>query len=223
MPDYFATIFRHVMSPPILRFPMPPIPPLVPRTDETFPPADVVPHEITSDPSNPFVEFIPSPHDLDLQEKTDIVSLQPLSSAESTDESVPSSARQSIDSTTSSTSTNLERMSTFSTDDPGAHHEPHRRRSVAMLTPATTSIGDGTASALIPIEKMAALPSENLYMHLYQALHMVLALKEAMWDELKRRVVAKDPALGLHGWQKNDYGLATSREKFDALLDRYRG
>lgn len=109
-------------------------------------------------------------------------------------------------------------------EPPPAQFDPEKRHSVATLVPSeTTSIGDHNVGGLFHVEKMQAMSSDNLFMHLYQAVHMVLAMKEAMWDELEKRVNRRDPTLVLYGWEPGDYELDVSRERFDALIERYRG
>lgn len=201
---------------------MPPIPPLVPRTDEMFPPPAHDAPTITNDPLNPFTEFTPA---------YETAAKSEASASTLVDEVTPSKVypkpdltRRSEDYTSSTPIVQLERSSSYAFEEPTAFVDPQKRHSVATLTPTqTTTLGNETASALFRVEKMQALPSDNLFMHLYQAVHMVLAMKEAMWDELKERVDARDPSLTLYGWEEDDYDLHASRKRFDALLERYRG
>lgn len=70
------------------------------------------------------------------------------------------------------------------------------------------------------MDKLTKLGNETLFMHLYQATRMVLGTKEAMWEELYKRIDAKDPTLAKYGWT-TEYTEWESREKFDTLLDEY--
>ncbi len=71
------------------------------------------------------------------------------------------------------------------------------------------------------MERLQSLPNDALFMHLYQAVRMVLAVKEAMWDELVKRVDANDRSWRLHGWEEDtDYDERSSRDRVEALVDR---
>ena len=248
LPDYFSTVFRHVQSPPILRFPMPPIPPLVPRADEIFSSPRQGKAQITNDPLNPSAEFMPSPtgslKSISRKSASSSESIyapsissapQRASSSSPRPYTAPSSAcpsaRPSFESGAPSSSFSstrptiqLERSTSFTRDDAYAPLDPQKRHSVAALAQSeTTTIGDARAAALFRVERMQALPSDNLFMHLYQAVHTVLAVREAMWEELRKRVEAGDRELGVYGWEEGDYDVEVSRERFDALLERYRG
>ena len=226
LPSYFTTVFQHVQSPPILRFPMPPIPPLIPRTNETFPLSESDSPIITNDPTNPFTEFMPAPDAEYLTAEDPKISVD----SDSIQNGSQTSARQSVDSSVTASSSRssraqLGRSSSALFEEMRARYVPHKRHSVARLAPSdTTSLGnEEQASALFMIEKMQAMPSDNLFMHLYQAVNMVLSVREAMWDELKKRVDERDPELARYGWKEKDFDEVISRDKFDALVERYRG
>lgn len=208
---------------------MPPVPPLVPRADEFFLPLPPAASPITNDPSDAFSEFIPGPDELldhhdQVKSPTDHDWIH---------NGFQTTARRSIDSYTSGISTpnsshpgrssSLISTDARSTTSSGQCY-PRKRFSVAQLDPSeTTSLGGEKAATLFSIEKIQEMTSDNLFMHLYQAVHMVVSVKEAMWEELKERVEENDPTLIKFGWGEEDFNFQTSREKFDALLERYRG
>ena len=67
------------------------------------------------------------------------------------------------------------------------------------------------------------LSNRTRAMTLWQAYLGVRGCQEAMWEELRKRVEAGDRELGVYGWEEGDYDVEVSRERFDALLERYRG
>ena len=201
---------------------MPPIPPLVPRMDEMLPPpSDIDEPAITNDPSNPSVEFMPAPS----SSASSIHSVYRDADIEGGQvEYLGADSRRPSMESTRPGAIQLERSSSFAFEESSTRLDPQRRHSVATLAPSeTTSLGDRSVSSLFRVETLQALPRDNLFMHLYQAVRTVLAMKEAMWDELKKRVEARDPSLSLYGWEVEDYNTVVSREKFEALLERYRG
>ena len=60
-------------------------------------------------------------------------------------------------------------------------------------------------------------------MQLYRAVGLVLATKEAMWDELKDRLKKERGSLVAYGWRDEEYLEDVSRRRFDALVERYKG
>lgn len=116
--------------------------------------------------------------------------------------------------------------STSTSSSPRASSSPSsksiRARSVVVLnTNTTTRLGGEESTKLLNMGKLAKLGNDTLFMHLYMATQMVLGTKEAMWEELYKRVRAQDPALGKYGWSPLDYTELESRERFDALVGRY--
>ena len=203
---------------------MPPIPPLIPRSDETFVPPPSQPAGITNDPTNPYVEFIASCDNHDsLSSSPTLVDAASTRSIHSRSPSRP--ARPSMESDRSRHTIQLKRTSSYmGQEPPPAQFDPEKRHSVATLVPSeTTSIGDEGVASLFQVEKMQAMSSDNLFMHLYQAVNMVLAMREAMWDELEKRVHRRDPTLVMYGWEPGDFEVDISRKRFDALIERYRG
>ncbi|EED77760.1 predicted protein [Postia placenta Mad-698-R] len=82
--------------------------------------------------------------------------------------------------------------------------------------------GGGGGVELFPMESLLALEEHSLNMALFRALGLVLAVKEAMWEELLGRVARGDRQLVRYGWGKNDYSEGASRVLFDGLVEQYR-
>ena len=95
------------------------------------------------------------------------------------------------------------------------------RSAVVLTTNTTTRLGGENTGDLFKIDKLMRLGNETLFMHLYIATQMVLGTKEAMWEELYKRIDARDVGLRKYGWGADDYGERESRERFDTLVSRY--
>lgn len=97
------------------------------------------------------------------------------------------------------------------------------RRSVVTLSPAeTTQLGGESEFEMFRVDRLLTMGDDSLFMHLYQASHMVYACAEAMWEELRERVHKSDSKLAPYGWGIEDYTEEASRAKFDALVERYK-
>lgn len=72
------------------------------------------------------------------------------------------------------------------------------------------------------VNRLLAMGDDSLFMHLYQASHLVYSCTEAMWDELRERVGKRDLKLEFYGWGAEDYAEEASRSKFDGLVERYK-
>lgn len=83
-------------------------------------------------------------------------------------------------------------------------------------------VGEGGEVALLPMESLLALEEHSLNMALFRALGLVLAAKEAMWEELMVRVARGDRRLARYGWEGEDYSEARSRIRFEGLVEQYR-
>lgn len=70
---------------------------------------------------------------------------------------------------------------------------------------------------------MSLLDEHSLFLHLKRAVCMVLATKEAMWDELKEKIDReREMLMDMYGWELADFEEETSRQIFDALVERYK-
>ena len=78
-------------------------------------------------------------------------------------------------------------------------------------------------SELFPPRDFKTLEDKSLYMQLYRAAGTVYALKEAMWDELAKKMAQKDPVLEVYGWEGDDFqNEQLSRRRFETLFQQYR-
>lgn len=92
-----------------------------------------------------------------------------------------------------------------------------------MIPDPNDRIGDESVLQLLPTENIATFEEHSLFMHLYRAVGTVLAVQEAMWEELLE-VIRKDPAsLRAHGWDVEDMQDKVARQKYEALVERYKG
>lgn len=76
---------------------------------------------------------------------------------------------------------------------------------------------------MLPVDTFGELDEQVLFMQLYRAVGLVLATKEAMWEELKERLKREQGSLAAYGWQDEGFLEDVSRRKFDALVERYKG
>lgn len=67
------------------------------------------------------------------------------------------------------------------------------------------------------------MDEHTLFIQLRRAVAMVLAAREAMWEELKD-IIERDKELlmRVYGWQHADFDEDMSRQIFDALVERYK-
>lgn len=71
--------------------------------------------------------------------------------------------------------------------------------------------------------QLSNLSERSLAMHLYYSFQSVLACEEAMWEELKDRILNKKENLKALGWDDDEeLEELQSRKKFERLLERYR-
>ncbi|EIN13950.1 hypothetical protein PUNSTDRAFT_58022 [Punctularia strigosozonata HHB-11173 SS5] len=60
-------------------------------------------------------------------------------------------------------------------------------------------------------------------MHLYKVVQDVLACQEAMWEELKSRILNRKGTLKAFGWDDDEeLEELQSRRKFEILIERYQ-
>ncbi|KIP07956.1 hypothetical protein PHLGIDRAFT_127310 [Phlebiopsis gigantea 11061_1 CR5-6] len=235
LPANFNTAFRHVLSPPILHFPSPPLAPLAPFPKCTTPSS--FPTETSSNPNDIGQYFVPSAANADFVHPPSPLSITTKLSQVA--QSVPASptALSPPGSQSTPTSPRLQRASSIVSLDlatrsrspsssaratPATSRSPSVGRSAAVLNTAnTTRIGGEDTADLFKIDRLMMLGNETLFMHLYIAVGKVLGAREAMWGELVKRVEARDAALARYGWGAEDYELQQSRAKFDALVRQY--
>ena len=92
-----------------------------------------------------------------------------------------------------------------------------------MIPDMSERIGDESVVQLLSTHNIALFEEHSLFMHLYRALGTVLAIREAMWDELQDIIKRKPEALTIHGWEPTDFQNGMPRRKFDAMVEQYKG
>lgn len=97
-------------------------------------------------------------------------------------------------------------------------------RELFIIDKSTTEYDAGTPpQVLFPSDRLASLGERSLAMHLYRSYQSVLACEEAMWEELKDRLLNRKDELLPFGWDDDeDLEELESRKKFERLVDRYR-
>ncbi|KAI0936751.1 hypothetical protein AcV5_004813 [Taiwanofungus camphoratus] len=235
LPSYFSAWFGHVLSPPVVAFPMPPLAPLAPLPAELGVPQSTattpsVTPEILHDGS-----FLAPPHvDSSLGfalPAGSISTIHPTSngpgeisvSATSSSSSSHAKSCAPLLERTSSTTTSSSSISKSESHSSGSS-KPLTRPSMATvnLHEGSTRMGDHNAAGLLPIDELYLLDEHSLYMQLFRAFGLVMACKEAMWEELMERVSKGDEALRGYGWEVSDYAEVQSRQRFDALVEQYQ-
>lgn len=84
-----------------------------------------------------------------------------------------------------------------------------------------TSMGD--ASALLPISALSQATSFSLALQLHRMYNLVLACQESMWEVLNDRIRNREQELKDLGWDDDDLEADHSRQRFEKLLERYKG
>lgn len=96
-------------------------------------------------------------------------------------------------------------------------------RELFIIDKSTTEYDAGAPQVLFPLDRLASLSERSLAMHLYRSYQSVLACEEAMWEELKDRLLNRKDELLPFGWDDDeDLEELESRKKFERLVDRYR-
>jgi hypothetical protein len=97
-------------------------------------------------------------------------------------------------------------------------------RELFIIDKSATEYDAGTPpQELFPLDRLASLSERSLAMHLYRSYQSVLACEEAMWEELKDRILNRKDELLQFGWEDDeDLKELESRKKFERLVDRYR-
>lgn len=202
IPSYFAAFFGQVVSPPVIHFPMPPIAPLQLTRPGAVPPTEP-------------------------RRRSDTV--------ESTDSSMRSSQSNAFsdDSGFAVSGTRIERSGSVSTAASSVSMATTSLATAAKCTCGSQYAGaylqaDGTRIGcmglfeLLPVCPLAGIDEHTLFFLLRRALGQVLALKEAMWDDLRERIEQDAESLLAFGWELTDFDLESSRHKFDAMIEQYK-
>lgn len=231
LPGYFSATFSHVVSPPILYFPMPPLAPLPPLPRDTV--------MFSRPPPLPAMHL-----DTNLLPQTSSAAPSPLSASTTlispsvrSRSSEPGSRPSSAGLSSVPQLPTLERVDSISTigsSDESIHSGTGSSISTspsvekANVLPALASVGDSVqiggsaAFQLFGMDALAELDEHTLFLHLQRAVGLVYAAKEAMWEELKLLIAEGPTALSKYGWDDSEYSEEASRERFDAMFERYK-
>ena len=96
-------------------------------------------------------------------------------------------------------------------------------RELFIIDKSATEYDPGAPQVLFPLDRLASLSERSLAMHLYRSYQSVLACEDAMWEELKDRLLNRKDELLPFGWDDDeDLEELESRKKFERLVDRYR-
>ncbi|KAG6901217.1 hypothetical protein C0995_015205 [Termitomyces sp. Mi166 len=211
LPSYFTTYFRQVTLGPVISFPMPPIPPpqpLPPQTVSSYP-IGLDTDTLDSRASTTYPAPMNRPNSLSF---SSTISASTTSSVGSNDPSVFSTQLRT---------TSASFSSTFENGDPSTKPQPFSR---FLLDGSLSESEIATLPrSLFPLEQLEALSERSLAMHLYRSYQSVLACQEAMWEELKDRIINRKEELTPYGWDDDEeLEELKNRKKFERLVERYK-
>ncbi|PCH33930.1 hypothetical protein WOLCODRAFT_160462 [Wolfiporia cocos MD-104 SS10] len=231
LPSYFSAHFGHVLAPPVLSIPMPPLAPLQPPPSElNAPPPLLFLADLEGREKGEEIPFLPPVN------VNGFMNLSvPTDSSGSTRSSADGSSQRSSASYDGAQPQRPQRTASISSTVSTAGSDvrvpsPSRSPGARALVPSaelrrkdSSAIGDDTTTReLFSIDNLLALEERALNMHLLRALMLVLSVREAMWDELLARMRAGDERLCQHGFAEEHFSAeAAARAKFDALVERY--
>ncbi|KAF8167609.1 S-adenosyl-L-methionine-dependent methyltransferase [Crassisporium funariophilum] len=224
LPSYLTTYFRQVTLGPVLHFPMPPLPPILP-----------LPPQITTsyivEPSSDILDARASTVISPTHQSSRPMSLSFSSSMSSTTVSAtPKSSFSSSRPRTSSAPFSYGGESSFSSFNMSVTNGPSPidvttlplKRFMFDVSTSESDL-DALPPSLFPREQLANLTDRSLAMHLYRSYQYVLACQEAMWEELKDRIRNRKHELLPFGWDDDEeLEELQSRKKFERLVERYR-
>ncbi|KAI0095133.1 hypothetical protein BDY19DRAFT_67609 [Irpex rosettiformis] len=233
LPGYFSASFKHIISPPIVKIPMPPLAPLPPfdrelipvtATQRSFPTlpgsfrlqdlSNDVPESPSNDTNKSFSSFGSSSNDM---------SLSPQSPSETIFSNVERLRNNSVSTANASIRSIGRKSSHTGSSSTGSGSQ--------VAGPAYADHSDSThvgaskeVYSLWNLEGMAEMDEHSLYVHLTHAAGLVNGVKESMWGELKKMVSHHDHVVQLkrHGWSESDYTESNSRRLFENLWERYQ-
>ncbi|TFK99684.1 hypothetical protein BDV98DRAFT_570686 [Pterulicium gracile] len=230
LPSYFQTYFRQITLGPVITFPMPPLAAFQPL------PQQALPNDISASLLDPRTSFSLS----------SALSSPGLSRNPSTSPRLPPSesiaGEWNLPTIFGESSSGRSRSPSSSDSSSSASHATWRRGSVVTLqadgrsmqpqqpggAPMDRVIVDRTDLENNPAQmkflgQLSNLSERSLAMHLYYSFQSVLACEEAMWEELKDRILNKKENLKALGWDDDEeLEELQSRKKFERLLERYR-
>lgn len=230
LPGYFSASFKHIISPPIVKIPMPPLAPLPPFDRENIPisastrsfpklPGSLNPLNVSEDVlGTPSVETSQSISSIS---SSNVTPLSPQFLSERDFSSVERLRNNSVSTTNTSIRSIGGKSSNTGSGSTGSGSQT-AGPAYAEHSESTHVGADKEVYSLWNLERMADMDEHSLYVHLTHAAGLVNGVKESMWDELKKMVIRHDKKLKQHGWSEMDYTESSSRRLFNNLWDRYQ-
>lgn len=197
LPGYFSAFFGHVLSPPIISFPMPPIAPLQSTRRGSISLTEQ--YRRLSDGSDSSASTQSSP------------------SSDFSDFGLNGKNRKHR---SSSMSTEATVESQHTHDDASRSSRPQSAR--VCVYEDGTRIGSSKAPELFPSCNLQSLDEHTLFITLNRAVGLVFAVKEAMWEELVEKTKQDKQSLVQYGWELQELDQESCRQRFEALIDQYR-
>ncbi|EKM61303.1 uncharacterized protein PHACADRAFT_84271 [Phanerochaete carnosa HHB-10118-sp] len=206
LPSYFTAFFGHVLSPPVINFPMPPIAPLQLTRPGAIQPGE--PRRL-SDASECTSSSKRSSFSTGSSELTGFGSKR---TRQERSESV----------STAASSVSMATCLAAAAAGSGGGCTCRAQHMAAYVQEEGTRIGGAAAVELFPVCNVSGMNEHTLFFQLRRAVGQVLAVKEAMWEELKEKIEKDGHALLAYGWEPADFDPESSRHKFDAMLEQYK-
>ncbi|KAH8835498.1 hypothetical protein DL96DRAFT_1702477 [Flagelloscypha sp. PMI_526] len=250
LPSYFTTYFRRVNMGPVLSFFMPPLPPSKPKaptsgaattiidvlglTSPISPPAFSEPLTSANSLSRSFSGNSGSPTDTEGDSPTPLGDISSERQRASSDASMKSIAQvmsrtEEIPPVPPLPGTSPAKDSSIPTPLPPPPQEefneiPKHFRPYVL---ETDDLCRTASDQFLDTNVLDGIHPRALCMHLYYTYTSILACSEAMWEELKNRLINRPRQLTEQfGWliedEENDGTYRRSRRKFDSLLNRFR-
>ncbi|KAI0807654.1 hypothetical protein C8Q74DRAFT_1363141 [Fomes fomentarius] len=99
-----------------------------------------------------------------------------------------------------------------------------RTAAIQDLAAVSTIIGEKSQIEMFPIDALLMFDVHSLCLHLRRALGVVLAIREAMWEELQSLVTSPRPDVDLdkYGFFVHEDTIESIRAKYVQLLDQYK-
>ncbi|RDX46898.1 hypothetical protein OH76DRAFT_1406497 [Lentinus brumalis] len=99
-----------------------------------------------------------------------------------------------------------------------------RTAAIQDLAAVSTMIGERSQIEMFPIDALLIFDLHSLCLHLRRSLGVVLAVREAMWEELQSLVTSprSDLDLGRYGFYVHEDTMESMRAKYVQLLDQYK-
>ncbi len=99
-----------------------------------------------------------------------------------------------------------------------------RTAAIQDLAAVSTMIGERSQIEMFPIDALLIFDLHSLCLHLRRSLGVVLAVREAMWEELQSLVTSprSDVDLDRYGFYVHEDTMESMRAKYVQLLDQYK-